>query len=321
MQKIQSLELPERLPTLGALKSCGQNAHDYEPEFWEFQYDLYRYLENIANDKLDERYRDIHRNFCILVQPERHIIPLDSGLSSWYWYRKEHQTRYEFFLRKLPLPLPLPYPRGNFIAPIRSKGPNSCDIILRYGDSRFMKLFVKSGEIRISPASVYNDGQVSDPRTDDELKIHRYFAGHHTRVTNKEGKEIPIIGDLHETYSIPMNYYTLCMSTDFEPYIFKEFVYDSCVIIKDPDQFATRLEASTKIHLPNWYFHHNPVEYFDPYEPYRNQCLDPVMCKDFRFAYQMEYRFIWHPQDQGSAKDYIVVCIGSLEDICELYIK
>lgn len=321
MQKIQSLGLPERLPTPGALKSCGQKTHDYEPEFWESQYEPYRYLKNIADDKLDERYRDIHRNFCILVRPERHIIPFDSSLSSWYWYRKEHQTRYEFFLRKLPLPLPFPYPRGNFTAPVRSKGPNSCDIIFRYGDSQFMKPFVKSGEIRISPASVYNDGPISDPRTDDELKIHRYLPGHHTRVTTKEGKEIPIIGDLHETYSIPMNYYTLCMSTDFEPYIFEEFGYDSCVIIKDPDQFAMRLVASTKSLLPNWYFHHNPVEYFDPYEPYKNQCLDPVICKDFRFAYQIEYRFIWHPQDHGAAKERIVVRIGSLEDICELYIR
>jgi hypothetical protein len=184
-----------------------------------------------------------------------------------------------------------------------------------------MKPFLESGEIRISPASVYKDGPVSDPRTDDELNIHRYLPGQHTRITTKEGKEIPIIGDFHETYSIPMNYYTLCMSTDFEPQIFEEFGYDSCVIIKDLDQFAARLEASTKYLLPNWYFYHNPVEYFDPHEPYKNQYLDTVMCKDFRFAYQMEYRVIWHPQDDASAKDYIVVRIGSLEDICELYIR
>lgn len=321
MPKIQSLELPKQLPTPGALKSWNQNEHDYEPEFWEFQYKTYRYLKNVADDKLNERYRDLHRNFCILVRPERHVIPINSFLSSWYWYRKEYQTRYEFFLRNNPLPLPLPCPRGNFTAPIRPAGPNSCDILFRYGNSQFMKSFLESGEIRISPASVYKDGPLSDPRTDDELNIHRYLPKQHTRITTKEGKEIPIIGDFHEMYSIPMDYYTLCMSTDFEPQILEEFGYDSCVIIKDPNQFAARIEASTR-HLPsNWYFHHNPVEYFDPREPYRNQYLTPVMCKDFRFAYQMEYRFIWHPHDGTSAKDYIIVQIGSLEDICELYIR
>lgn len=112
------------------------------------------------------------------------------------------------------------------------------------------------------------------------------------------------------------------MSTDFEPQIFEEFRdYDSCVIIKDPDLFASRLEESTRRLLPDWYFHHNPVEYFDPCEPYKNQYFNPIRCKDFRFAYQMEYRVSWHPQKNGPAKDYIDLCLGSLEDICDLHIR
>lgn len=321
MKKIETLKLPEQLPTPSALKSWGQNEHNYEPEFWEFQYEIGRYLKNVGDDKLDERYRDLHRNFCILVRPERHVIPINSFLSSWYWYRKEHQTRYEYFLRKRPLPLPLPWPRGDFLAPVRPKGPNSSDILFRYGESKFMRSFIERGEIRLSPASVYKDGPPSHPRTDDELNITRSVPGQHSRITTMEGKEIPIIGDVHETFSIPMNYYTLCMSTDFEPQILEEFNYDSCVIIKDPETFAARLEASSRGVLPNWYFHHNPVEYFDPCEPYKDQYLDPVMCKDFRFAYQMEYRVILHPKGHGSAKDYIVLRIGSLEDICDLYIR
>jgi hypothetical protein len=320
LQKIESLKLPEQLPTSEALKSWQQNEHDYEPEFWEFQYEIYRYLKNINDKNLIERYRDIHRNFHVLVRPERNVIPVNSFLSSWYWYRKEHQTHYEFFLRNLPLPMPTPYPRQYFVAPIRPKGPNSGDILFRYGDSEFMRVFAERGEIRISPASVYKDGPVTDPRTDDELNIHRWLSGQHTRITTKEGKNIPVIGDVHETVSIPMNYYTLCMSCDFEPKMFEEFGYDSCVIIKDPEQFAARIENSSRDFLQNWYFHHNPIEYFDPYEPYKNQYLDPVMCKDFRFTYQMEYRFIWHPLNFGSAKDYVFLTIGALNDICDLYI-
>ena len=185
-----------------------------------------------------------------------------------------------------------------------------------------MKPFIERGEIRISPASFYKDGPVSDHRTDDELNKKRSFPGQHSRITTMEGKGISIIGDVHETVSNGVNYYALCMSTDFEPQIFEEFSdYDSCVIIKDPEQFAARIEASSRNALPNWYFHHNPVEYFDPCEPYKNQYFDPVMCKDFRFAYQMEYRVIWHPQEYGSAKDYIFLRLGSLEDICDLYIR
>ena len=322
MQKIQSLELPEQLPSSRALKSCGQNQHDYEPEFWEFHYDICRYLKNVDADKLDERYRDLHRNFRILARPEgRHIIPVHSFLSSWYWYRKEHQTRYEYFLRNRPLPLPLPSPREDFSALVRSKSPNSCDILFRYGNSQFMKPFVERGKIRLGPASIYKDGPVLDPRTDDELHKKRLLPGQHSRITTLEGKDIPIIGDVHETVSAGLNYYVLCMSTDFEPQIFEEFSYDSCVIIKDPEQFAARLEASSRSVLPHWDFYHNSVEYFDPYDPYESQYFSAVMCKDFRFAYQMEYRTIWVPQANGSVKDYIFLCLGSLEDICDLYIR
>ncbi len=84
MQMIQSLKLPERLPTQEAIKSWKQNEHDYEPEFWEFQYQVYRYLKNIENGALVQRYRDIHRNFCVLVREERDVIPVNSFLSSWY---------------------------------------------------------------------------------------------------------------------------------------------------------------------------------------------------------------------------------------------
>ena len=56
MQKIQSLELSGQLPMPGTLKSWGQNEHDYEPEFWEFQYEIYPYLKNVADGILEERY-------------------------------------------------------------------------------------------------------------------------------------------------------------------------------------------------------------------------------------------------------------------------
>jgi hypothetical protein len=185
-----------------------------------------------------------------------------------------------------------------------------------------MKSFIKRGEIRISPASYYKDGAALNPRTDDELNKKRSLLGERSRIITKDGKEIPIIGDIHETVSMPANYYALCMSTNFEPYIFEEFKdYDSCVIIKDSEQFMVRLEMCSKNIIPNCDFHYNPVEYFDPCEPCKDQFFNPAMCKDFRFAYQTEYRAIWYPLEDSYIKNHIVLNLGSLEDICELYIK
>lgn len=133
MQILDSLKLPDELPTEEALRSWGQNIHDYEPEFWELQYDNYRYLKNINHEQLFERYRNIRRNFLVLTGKIRNVIPINSFLSSWYWYKKEHQTRYEFFLRNLPMQVPPPQPRDTIPIKYRTKGPNSCNILFRYG--------------------------------------------------------------------------------------------------------------------------------------------------------------------------------------------
>lgn len=319
MQKIPSLSLPDTLPHEEAIKSWGQNIHDYEPEVWEFQYEMYSYLKNLDNGELIERYKYLCRNFQVLTGRERHVIPINSFLSSWYWFRKEHQTRYEIIKRSLPLPYSIPEPKPDIKKPFNPIGPNSCDILFRYGQLEFMRKIVEEGKIRISPATMYKDGHSLDPRTDDEINKHRWELGEHIRITTQDGKQMPIIGDLKRTVSTTNNYYTLCLSCDFEPIIFTLFGYDSCVVVKNPDEFAARLEKEAKKILPYWYFHHNPTEYFDPHEQTKNQYFDATMCKDFSYAYQMEYRFLWHPQGTANAKEYIELNVGPLCDICELY--
>jgi hypothetical protein len=318
--KLDSLTLPNNLPTDKAIKSCGQNIHNYEPEFWEFQYEIYRYLKNITESRLIERYKNICRNFEVLTSCERDVIPIDSFLSSWYWFRKEHQTRFEFYLRDIKPPITKPHPRPFLQAPVRSEGPNSCDVLFRYGNLDFMKLFVERGEVRISPASSYEDGIANDPRNDDELNKKKWLFGDRTTIKIKEGKQTPIIGALKEIVSTQTDYYTLCMSCDYEPRIFEEFGYDSCIFIRDPVEFAKRIEQNSKIVLPEFYFYHNPIEYFDPHEPIKNQYFEPTMCKDFVYAYQMEYRFLWFPFGNGAVSDHITLILGPIDDICELYI-
>lgn len=320
MQRIDSLTLPNILPHEKAIKSWGQNIHNYEPEFWEFFYEIHRYLKNINEKKLIERYKDICRNFHVLTNEDRHIIPINSFLSSWYWYLKEHQTRYEFHLRGVPLPNEPPQPMAPISKPFSPKSPNACDVIFRYGNLKYMKQIVEEGRIRISPASKYKDGAIFNPRTDDELNKHLWDMGGNIKITTQNGKEIPIIGDLKRSVSTSSNYYTLCLSCDFEPIIFEEFNYDSCVVVKNPEEFTRRLEQETKNQLPGWYFHHNPIEYFDPHAPIKNQYFSATMSKDFSYAYQMEYRFLWDPLNNGNAERHIEVILGPLKDICELYI-
>ena len=322
MLKITSLQIPEILPHADAIRSFGDNKHSYEPKFWEFQYEIYRYLKQASEEYLLSRYRSIIRNMYALVSTDRHVIPIQSFLSSWYWYRKEHQTRLEFFLRKMDLPVSPPKGILNNDrkgAPTHPRSPNAGDILFRYGKIKYMKLMVQHGSIRIGPASFYRNIE-STARADEECKKISFIPGAYTRIITNEEREVPIRGDVQRTVSAP-NYYMLSMSCDWDLSMFDDFSADACVVLRDPERFAERLEFMSKPQLDGWYFHHNPIQYFDPYEMQRNQCFDAAMCKDFCFAYQREYRFLWIHTGGKEAKGFKILELGPLENITELHIR
>jgi len=118
------------------------------------------------------------------------------------------------------------------------------------------------------------------------------------------------------------DYYAFCMACDWDVNLFAAFDgADSCVVIKDVEEFARRIEVAAAEQLSNWYFHHNPVQYFDPYERVRNEYFDAGMCKDFRFAYQREYRFLWFAQNEEVANGFKFLSLGSLHDLAEVHYR
>lgn len=261
------------------------------------------------------------RNLTTLVSPDRHVIPIVTGLSSWYWYRKEHQTRLEFLMRGLDLPIQPPSgPIDNtpLDAPARPRSPNYGDVLFRYDGRQRIEELVYQGRIRIGPASFYRSLESDAARADDEVAKHAFIPGEYTRVTTQNGSEIPVRGDIRRTVSTP-NYYTLCLSCDWDRALFTDFGADACAVIRNPEAFAARLEAAARPHLPEWYFHYNPVTYFDPYELPQGQYFDAGMCKDFRFAYQREYRFLWFHRQGIEAEEFKYLELGSLTDIAELH--
>ena len=323
MLRVPALAIPDVFPNPEAVRSLGDNQHGYEPEFWEFQYEIYRYLSRVKELDLVTRYESIIRNMRALISPDRHIIPIQSFLSSWYWYRKEHQTRLEFFLRGTNLPVEPPvgvFDNASVAAPARPRHPNAADALFRYGQSHHMQAMVEHGSIRIGPASFYRELERDVARVDEECAKNSFMPGEYTRITTQEGKEIPIIGDVRRTVSAP-DYFVLCMSCDWDPALFDDFGADSCVIVRDPEAFAQRLELAVKLILDGWHFHHNPVEYFDPYEMPRHQYFDASMCKDFRFAYQREYRFLWMHTNGCEADGFRFLELGPLDGIAELHLQ
>ena len=317
---IPPLILPDTYPTQEAMRSCNQNETSYDPQLWELEYHIRRSLTRTSDEYVQERYKSIVRNMRALTSPDRHVIPINTFLSSWYWYRKEHQTRYELNLRGLPPPVSppeRPIENTNAKAPLRPSHPNSCDIIFRYTNREYAEKMLEQGEIRIGAASEVEKRASDKARYDKELSKDSFTPGEHVRIVTPDGKKAPIIGDLCTTTSMP-DYYFFCMSCDWDADLFQDFGVDSCVVIKDRKEFSVRVEQATQKELPGFEFFDLPVEYYDPYERIKNQKIDAGLSKSFDFAYQREFRLLWH-SPHAAASGYKFLHLGSLADIAEIH--
>src|SRR5262249_12464091 len=145
--------------------------------------------------------------------------------------------------------------------------------------------------LRVSAASVYAALENDPARRDNELVKDSYSPGEYVTVTFPDGRKVKPIGDL-KTSVTGTDYFVYCVANDWDPDLFADFQAEACVVIRHPDEFAHRLKAAATT-LHDWYFHYNPVEYFDTHERLQHERIDNAMSKDFRFAYQRETRFLW----------------------------
>lgn len=312
--RIERLHLPGILPHPRALASHNERDIHYDPDFWEMEYVKYRYLARMNDDDLRTRYEAIAHNMHAIVSEQRHVIPIRSFLSSWYWYRKEHLTRLEFAMRELPLyrTPPIIAPRDLSDAPARPRSPNAGDVLFRYGKRHRLKRMIEFGDVRITAARVFAEMEADPARRDEERAKSSYLPGEHLRITLPDGRNVKLIGDLKATVT-GTDYFMYCVSNDWDPQLFAQFKVDACVVIRDPDEFARRLKLAATA-LRDWYFHYNPVEYFDTHERRQHERIDNAMSKEFRFAYQRETRFLWAGFGR-EAHGFIDLEVGPLTDI------
>ncbi len=320
--KIQRLSLPNGYPTQEAMKSCNQNEHSYNPDIWELEYVTYRYLSGMTESDLNDRYRSIIRNMSSYTGPERDPIPLDSYQSSWYWFHKEHQTRLEFALREMETPISPKFNHepetSNKSGPIHPAIPGGTEIIFRYGKLEYMRQMVEEGRVRFSPAKLYDDEEYNAARRDDELQKHSFMPGKYTTITLESGKLVKPNGDIQRTVQGP-SYHLVCFSCVWNVELFEDFQADTCVTVTAPDEFAKRLEVAGELVFPGWYFYHNPVQYFDPYKIQKDEVINSATSKDFRLAYQNEYRILWSQMEAAPIDGFQFIDIGPALDIMTMY--
>jgi hypothetical protein len=126
--------------------------------------------------------------------------------------------------------------------------------LYRYAKCRWNVKSLLAGEFRLVPASAYGEIKNDLARQDNELVREQTSPGKDVTVTLIEtGKRIPVIGDVSYRDEICTDYYTLCLSSTWDPLLFDEFKgSNSCLAIHDPEEFCERVYFFAKKQLTQW---------------------------------------------------------------------
>ena len=198
-----------------------------------------------------------------------------------------------------------------------------------------METFFREGQMLISPSTRFDDEAYNQALRDDENSLSVFGA------RTSDGNVIPAHdlpnwwGDRYSmidfSSSMDRDYMIYCMAKPLSPTLFSHFgsEYDACVLIRDMDQFVSRVYKGAKSVFPSFQFHfaHGYVTYIDPLGaiepipdiPEGGKASIPFL-KHFRHAYQKEFRFAWVPKRPKRVTRNICISIGSLSDIAELIV-
>lgn len=295
-------------------------------------YRIDRYMRSASIEEIEERSRDIAINL-MNVNENGQLTPGRPDNSSIYWWELWAHVLEEFALRavdhmKLDLMAPFPWishpeqPRGLRIIGKR-KLPKT-EFIARVGLREHMKAAFERGSFRITPATSYADPSLNPAIRDEELSVTAIRSGDTATIrpfdpgTGISGDPIEAIGNISFSQTMQENFFVLCMTLGYQPRILDDFEANSLLVIHNVNRFLIRLEKAVKRVRPDLTLVARPITYYDPYRV-RPKELEAPFSKNFRYAYQREYRLVWHKPGLGFDEEPFFVEIGALGDIAMLF--
>jgi hypothetical protein len=263
-------------------------------EAWRSDYERDPYLRGLGPAELKAREQAILTN---LAYADRD--PARDELTPHEWAELLEHVQFECERRQIP-------PIAGGQDALRPSAPSSYAVpqnLYRFSKRRYLEPLLSSGLLTIFPAARYSDPSLLAAQRDDELA--RKFA--------REGSWWRSMAQT--------NYYVLFASWSFDPRLFYDFDADACLVIHDVRDFTERLMGSVEKVLPDqdWVGGDRLVRYYDPLRPRELELVRARFEKDFRFAYQREFRYVWEPTTERREGLPPLECmLGPLDDICSL---
>lgn len=177
-------------------------------------------------------------------------------------------------------------------------------------------------QIRISPASSYNDPSLNPAIRDEELELVITPTPRRLKMKAYDGKTGQCKGGFSPDYFVyttrsATNYYVYCLSLSFAPRLFLDFDANACLIIGNPKEFVESVLSAVENKMKGWFGVGMDISYIDPVN-YPIKDVDVFASKHFRYAYQREYRFIWLPPSPIQVLEHFVIEVPNIEKYCYL---
>lgn len=292
---------------------------------WRNAYAADPYLRHLDPEDLQRRLAAIRTNSLFT---DRKTLPQELDEREWRelheHVRYEHERRGLAFTEAIPVAERLAaWPRLDMARKAFDRYGGPKGQLFKFGDSKYLEPMLCDGSVRIFPAARYDDPSLLPAQRDNELARTVMLDASRMQITHTgvDGITRPIqaIGKAEVTARAGNNFYVWCVTTTFDPRLFDDFGGDTCLIIHDPATFLARMYAAMTEALPDWPGCSILVHYYDPVRP-GDAVLSPLD-KDFRYAYQREFRFLWDPPFPQRATTLLApvdLCLGSLEDIATI---
>lgn len=299
-------------------------------ESWRYAYRQNRYMEHISQKKLEERTIDIFTNMMTLSEKGQISLHGINELGE-FWMIKWTQVLEEFSLRFGPYPNGFtngflkeaqlikpshPHPPKAKIA-IDKIGGIPEKALFKFGKAEHLNDIFHKGEIRVAPASYYNDPSLNKAIKDNELSFTVTSRPSDVHITNSTGETINPIGNIEFTVESTTNYYVFCFAQNYTYREYDDFEADTCIIVREPEKLLERMIEAFENKVDGFTGYPTPVKYLDPLQA-KSDDVEIFMSKHFRYAYQNEYRIIWFPHHQVKKLEPVYIDIGSIESFADI---
>lgn len=303
-------------------------------DWWRDEYRKDRYLEYASQDEIEQRIRDLYTNMLVLTENGQ-LGPPDLEKGGAFWFQLFTHILEEFGLRKSWLragalantPFPRPtypeIPRAVHALGKREFQPGK--FLFKFGKRHYLEETLRTGALRLAPASSYSDPSLNYAMKDDELKFtstlcvrDAFIQKIDERTGQRIGERIAMLPcNISLTSTLCTDYYPCCLAALFDFRAFDDFEADACLVIKELRPFVDRLLHAGFDKLPDWYARVDCVEYVDPFRK-KPRDLRPFFTKHFRYTYQNEFRVVWVPPTPRHDLEPVFIEMGPLLDLAEL---